>query len=89
MSDAYEVLYHANVCNEMNIDYPVVLPAAKDTVTALEELRLALHSLKNICGRFAAVYDVPPLTILVCIFNQGPSVLWTHTFCRRDVVVSE
>jgi len=77
VSDAYKVPYNANVCNEMNIDYAIFSQAAKDKVTAVDELRLALHSLQNLRGRSAAVYVIPPLTILVCSLQPG-------SFCAAD-----
>jgi len=77
VSDAYKVLYNANVCNEMNIDYTIFSQAAKDKVTAVDKLRLALHSLQNLRGRFPAIYVAPPLTILVCSLQPG-------SFCAAD-----
>jgi len=84
IQEAYDVMRAAEACSEYSVDLRVFSQTPKDSTTAMDELRMALHTLMGTGDCFAAVYVVPPVSVLVCSVDRDSlCVVDTHAVPKR------
>ena len=66
INEAYEIVNSCEACDAYNIELTVFSQTAKTKSAAMDELKEALSKLVLSGKPFAALYVVPPNTVLLC-----------------------